>query len=110
MDEAMKWYKASSDSQDEWPQFHHICYWELVWTCQYSRDWKQALFYSDKLYQVWDKLILQMWVLKCFQILQKCINWGLVFKWLKAVEIVKLLCNLNTSPKNIWYSHAISNI
>lgn len=64
MAEAMQWYKASCDSQDEWPQFHHICYWELVWTCQYSRDWKQALFYSDKLFQE------SRWS-KCFYAYQK---------------------------------------
>ncbi len=64
MDKAIHWYKASCDSQDEWPQFHHICYWELVWTCQYSRDWHQALAYSDKLYQE------SKWS-KCFYAYQK---------------------------------------
>ena len=64
MEEAMKWYKDSCDSQDEWPQFHHICYWELVWTCQYSRNWRLALHYADKLYQE------SRWS-KCFYAYQK---------------------------------------
>jgi len=31
VDDAIKWYTASVESQDSWPQFHHICYWELCW-------------------------------------------------------------------------------
>lgn len=24
-------YKKSWRSQDVWPQFHHLCFWELLW-------------------------------------------------------------------------------
>lgn len=31
LDEALKWYKKSWKSQSVWPQFHHLCFWELLW-------------------------------------------------------------------------------
>lgn len=31
VDEALVWYERSRLSQDIWPQFHHICYWEMIW-------------------------------------------------------------------------------
>ena len=35
----------------EWQQFHHFCYWELIWCHQLSRDWWPAIDYSDKLFK-----------------------------------------------------------
>lgn len=29
--ESIKWYNKSWKSQDLWPQFHHVCFWELLW-------------------------------------------------------------------------------
>lgn len=51
MPQAIKWYKASCDSQDEWPQFHHVCYWELIWAHQYSRDWWNAYNFAGRLFE-----------------------------------------------------------
>lgn len=31
LDESRQWYIKSWKSQNLWPQFHHIIYWELVW-------------------------------------------------------------------------------
>lgn len=28
---ALEWYTKSWQSQSVWPQFHHICFWELLW-------------------------------------------------------------------------------
>lgn len=28
---ALEWYRKSWKSQNMWPQFHHICFWELLW-------------------------------------------------------------------------------
>jgi hypothetical protein len=28
---AIEWYTKSWESQDVWPQFHHLCFWELMW-------------------------------------------------------------------------------
>lgn len=97
MDEAMRWYKASVDSQDEWPQFHHICYWELVWSCQYSRDWRQALLYSDKLYQE------SRWS-KCFYAYQKVAMMCMLQKELtpdQRQEQIELMKSLPTWKQRI---------
>ena len=44
---AIKWYTRSVESQDDWPQFHHICYWELYWASMFSRQWWKAADYAD---------------------------------------------------------------
>lgn len=31
LDLAKEWYVKSWKSQDTWPQFHHVCFWELLW-------------------------------------------------------------------------------
>jgi len=38
-----------SQSQDDWPQFHHICYWELYWATMMSQQWGNAIHYADLL-------------------------------------------------------------
>jgi hypothetical protein len=38
IDESIKWYIKSWKSQDMWPQFHHLCFWELMWTNRYEND------------------------------------------------------------------------
>ncbi|XP_068206005.1 tetratricopeptide repeat protein 39B-like isoform X2 [Palaemon carinicauda] len=50
-DVAIEKYKISLHSQDEWRQFHHLCYWELMWCCIMSAQWKEAQGYADKLLQ-----------------------------------------------------------
>lgn len=35
LDEALVWYKKSWKSQDLWPQFHHLCFWEILWVNWY---------------------------------------------------------------------------
>lgn len=46
---ALVWYKKSVASQDDWPQFHHICFWELYWGNMFMQSWKEALVYADRL-------------------------------------------------------------
>lgn len=31
LDKSLEWYTKSWKSQEIWPQFHHFCYWELLW-------------------------------------------------------------------------------
>lgn len=31
LDKSIEWYVKSWQSQVKWPQFHHMCFWELVW-------------------------------------------------------------------------------
>ena len=49
VDDAIHWYTSSVESQDDWPQFHHICYWELYWATLYSRQWWKTLRYANLL-------------------------------------------------------------
>ncbi|OXA36869.1 Tetratricopeptide repeat protein 39B [Folsomia candida] len=34
---AIEWYSRAWQSQSEWVQFHHLCYWELMWANWWSR-------------------------------------------------------------------------
>ncbi|XP_066906387.1 tetratricopeptide repeat protein 39B isoform X1 [Halyomorpha halys] len=47
--EANKFYIKSWKSQHVWPQFHHLCFWELMWTYCVILDWKEALVYASNL-------------------------------------------------------------
>jgi len=44
-------YKHANACQSEWPQFHHVAYWEMIWASCYQCDWRQALVYTDSLLQ-----------------------------------------------------------
>lgn len=35
LEDALTWYKKSWKSQDLWPQFHHLCFWEILWVNWY---------------------------------------------------------------------------
>jgi hypothetical protein len=47
---SISWYQSSVESQDDWPQFHHICYWELYWANTYAQNWSEAARYARMLY------------------------------------------------------------
>lgn len=49
LEEAQIWYKKSWRSQDLWPQFHHLCFWELMWTSAIQMDWTTASEYAGRL-------------------------------------------------------------
>ncbi|XP_063995679.1 tetratricopeptide repeat protein 39B-like [Diachasmimorpha longicaudata] len=49
MDESIEWYKKSWKSQEMWPQFHHLCFWELMWVHCIKQEWDEALFYAISL-------------------------------------------------------------
>ncbi|XP_008066326.1 tetratricopeptide repeat protein 39B-like [Carlito syrichta] len=38
-------------TQNEWNQFHYLCYWELMWCRIFLQDWKQAYHYAHRLSQ-----------------------------------------------------------
>nr|XP_034189255.1 tetratricopeptide repeat protein 39B-like [Osmia lignaria]XP_034189256.1 tetratricopeptide repeat protein 39B-like [Osmia lignaria] len=46
---ALEWYTKSWKSQDVWPQFHHICFWELMWAHCGLQQWKQAATFAGTL-------------------------------------------------------------
>ncbi|XP_014259009.1 tetratricopeptide repeat protein 39B-like [Cimex lectularius] len=49
LEEANNWYIKSWKSQTVWPQFHHLCFWELMWTNIIVQNWKEATFYASSL-------------------------------------------------------------
>uniref|UniRef100_A0A3P8TIE9 Zgc:158403 n=1 Tax=Amphiprion percula TaxID=161767 RepID=A0A3P8TIE9_AMPPE len=51
IDEAVALFEDGCKAQQTWKQFHHMCYWELMWCFTYKRAWKMAYFYADLLSQ-----------------------------------------------------------
>ncbi|TKS92435.1 Tetratricopeptide repeat protein 39A [Collichthys lucidus] len=51
IDEAVALFEDGCKAQQAWKQFHHMCYWELMWCFTYKRMWKMAYFYADLLSQ-----------------------------------------------------------
>ncbi|CAK6960260.1 tetratricopeptide repeat protein 39A [Scomber scombrus] len=51
IDEAVALFEDGCKAQQEWKEFHHMCYWELMWCFTYKRAWKMAYFYADLLSQ-----------------------------------------------------------
>ncbi|XP_060711022.1 tetratricopeptide repeat protein 39A [Hemiscyllium ocellatum] len=49
LDEAIRRFEEGCAAQQAWKQFHHMCYWELMWCFTYKRLWKVAYFYADLL-------------------------------------------------------------
>ncbi|XP_035206125.1 tetratricopeptide repeat protein 39B-like isoform X2 [Stegodyphus dumicola] len=47
VDEAIETFKRSIEVQEEWKQFHYLCYWELLWCHCFKCDWKEAAKCSD---------------------------------------------------------------
>uniref|UniRef100_A0A1B6HRS6 Tetratricopeptide repeat protein 39B n=1 Tax=Homalodisca liturata TaxID=320908 RepID=A0A1B6HRS6_9HEMI len=43
------WYIKSWNSQSVWPQFHHLCFWELMWAHSLALEWEQANVYATLL-------------------------------------------------------------
>ncbi|XP_055686417.1 tetratricopeptide repeat protein 39B-like [Lutzomyia longipalpis] len=49
LEEATQWYKKSWRSQNVWPQFHHVCFWELLWINCLRQQWREGLLYASNL-------------------------------------------------------------
>lgn len=49
IDEAIALFEEGCAAQQAWKQFHHMCYWELMWCFAYKGMWKMAYFYADLL-------------------------------------------------------------
>lgn len=59
LDEALMWYKKSWKSQNVWPQFHHLCFWELLWVNCLRLDWRESLLFATYLveHSKWSRTI-----------------------------------------------------
>ncbi|KAG8521330.1 Tetratricopeptide repeat protein 39B [Galemys pyrenaicus] len=49
VEEAQETFRKCISAQEEWKQFHHLCYWELMWIHVYQQNWMEAYYYSDLL-------------------------------------------------------------
>uniref|UniRef100_A0A2K6GU12 Tetratricopeptide repeat protein 39B n=1 Tax=Propithecus coquereli TaxID=379532 RepID=A0A2K6GU12_PROCO len=47
--QAQEIFRKCISVQEEWKQFHHLCYWELMWINVFQQNWMQAYYYSDLL-------------------------------------------------------------
>ncbi|XP_019634534.1 PREDICTED: tetratricopeptide repeat protein 39B-like [Branchiostoma belcheri] len=43
-------FEESIVAQSEWRQFHHLCYWELMWCHAFLADWLMAASYAERLF------------------------------------------------------------
>lgn len=59
LNEAQYWYKKSWKSQNVWPQFHHLNFWELLWVNCLKLDWRESSLYATYLVEKskWSKTI-----------------------------------------------------
>ncbi|XP_076619930.1 tetratricopeptide repeat protein 39B [Colletes latitarsis] len=46
---SIEWYTKSWKSQDLWPQFHHLCFWELMWAHCSLQQWSRAATFASTL-------------------------------------------------------------
>ncbi|XP_073419763.1 tetratricopeptide repeat protein 39A isoform X3 [Dendrobates tinctorius] len=49
IDLAIQRFEECCEAQQTWKQFHHMCYWQLMWCFTYKQQWKMAYFYADLL-------------------------------------------------------------
>ncbi|XP_019270998.2 LOW QUALITY PROTEIN: tetratricopeptide repeat protein 39B [Panthera pardus] len=49
VEEAQEILRKCISVQEEWKQFHHLCYWELMWIYVFQQNWMEAYYYSDLL-------------------------------------------------------------
>ncbi|XP_072276854.1 tetratricopeptide repeat protein 39A [Pyxicephalus adspersus] len=49
IDAAIHRFEECCEAQQTWKQFHHMCYWQLMWCFTYKQQWKMAYFYADLL-------------------------------------------------------------
>ena len=47
--QAIRRFEECCEAQQHWKQFHHMCYWELMWCFTFKGQWKMAYFYADLL-------------------------------------------------------------
>uniref|UniRef100_A0A668AR72 Zgc:158403 n=1 Tax=Myripristis murdjan TaxID=586833 RepID=A0A668AR72_9TELE len=67
----LRYPRDGCKAQHAWKQFHHMCYWELMWCFTYKRVWKMAYFYADLLSQEsrWSKAMYVYMKAACLSML-----------------------------------------
>ncbi|XP_043252928.1 tetratricopeptide repeat protein 39B-like [Colletes gigas] len=46
---SIEWYTKSWKSQELWPQFHHLCFWEMMWAHCSLQQWSRAATFASTL-------------------------------------------------------------
>lgn len=75
LDEALMWYKKSWKSQNVWTQFHHLCFWEILWVNSLKLDWREAILFSSYLVEnsKWSRWVMEIaQESECYLILFHC--------------------------------------
>ncbi|XP_066113380.1 tetratricopeptide repeat protein 39B isoform X1 [Saccopteryx bilineata] len=50
IEKAQEVFRKCISVQEEWKQFHHLCYWELMWINIFQQNWMKAYYYADLLF------------------------------------------------------------
>lgn len=76
-EECIDWYIKSWKSQNVWPQFHHLCYWELMWSHCSLQQWNKAATYATLLTEEsnWSRTIY-MYQKAAILLMQKPSSWS----------------------------------
>lgn len=112
LDEALVWYKKSWKSQDMWPQFHHLCFWEILWV-----NWYEPYLYA---FMKWNICSF------CFALNARIEDWKIVawillnnfiaffhlhsakLDWNEAENFASLLCEHSKWSRTIYtYQRAV---
>ncbi|CAH1647647.1 unnamed protein product [Spodoptera littoralis] len=58
-DTAIETYNRAVTSQRDWRQFHHVCYWEIMWVNSLKMDWRESALYATRLLEesTWSRTI-----------------------------------------------------
>ncbi|XP_062871442.1 tetratricopeptide repeat protein 39B isoform X2 [Trichomycterus rosablanca] len=48
-EKAQQKFEECIESQQQWRQIHHLCYWELMWSHTFQQQWREAYRYADLL-------------------------------------------------------------
>ncbi|XP_014467450.1 PREDICTED: tetratricopeptide repeat protein 39B-like isoform X2 [Dinoponera quadriceps] len=77
IENCVDWYTKAWQMQDIWPQFHHLCYWELMWAHCSMQQWDKAVVYVTKLteHSNWSPT-MYMYQKAAILIMQKPSSWS----------------------------------
>ncbi|XP_065176302.1 tetratricopeptide repeat protein 39B-like [Sycon ciliatum] len=51
MADAEEWLCRSVACQKQWPQLHHLCYWEIFWSHCFRQNWLKASDFAETLFK-----------------------------------------------------------
>lgn len=91
LDDALAWYKQSWKSQDLWPQFHHLCYWEILWV-----NWYDSNEIKSNFKNIFHFIHFRFASCVCFG------NFSAKLDWKEAEMFASLLCEHSKWSRTIY--------